>query len=154
MHLHLENPLHRFLNFGLSRRGRYLKNQCVLVLLDRETFLGITGRRRIWYADFIRPPPPLFHVASGAAENAKLSSAPRLRLPPVYVAVSKSNSSAKSAASRSPAAKRLPGRSAAGDKDAPRCRSPTRRHEDFANSRPDCDFHAWKPRPAAPCYRL
>src|SRR6266481_2691896 len=122
--------------------------------LIARPFSVITGRRRIWYADFIRPPPPLFHVASGAAENAKLSSAPLLRLPPAYVAVSKSNSSAKSAASRSPAAKRLPGRSAAGDKDAPRCRSPTRLHEDFANSRPDCDFHAWKPRPAALCYRL
>jgi len=37
-----------------------------------KPFSVMTGRRRIWYADFIRPPPPLFHVWCDAAATSLL----------------------------------------------------------------------------------
>src|SRR5215469_1831847 len=40
MHFHLENRLHRFLDFRLGRLWSHLEHQRVLVLLDRETFFG------------------------------------------------------------------------------------------------------------------
>src|SRR5579863_2889411 len=114
-------------------------------------FSVMTVRRRIWYADFIRLPPPLYHAGCVAVENARLSSALFPRLPPACVAASKSNSSAKSAVFQSRAAKKSHGHSAADDKDELRYRSPARHHEDSANSKPDSDSHAWEPQPVAPC---
>src|SRR6202040_3550218 len=46
--------------------------------LMARPFSVITGRRMIWYADFIRPPPPLYHAVDGADARSLPSSPLRL----------------------------------------------------------------------------
>src|SRR6202040_1719086 len=118
--------------------------------LMARPFSVITGRRRIWYADFIRPPPPLFHAAPGAAETEPPFSGLRPPLP--CVAASRSKSSTKSATSQSPAERRLPGRSATDDKDGLHYCEPVRRPRGSANSVPGCDCRSGVLPPAGRCH--
>src|SRR5277367_2910745 len=88
--------------------------------LMARPFSVMTGRRRIWYADFIRPPPPLFHVWYAAAAPLRPLWGclhPRRHACAAWVV----NSSALPATSQWPAARRLPGRNATGDKDELHC---------------------------------
>src|SRR5437899_9211142 len=93
--------------------------------LMARPFSVITGRRMIWYADFITPPPPLFHAGCGDAEHAMFSfhSFPRHLLLPC-VDVSKSNPSMKPAVSRLQVAKRLRDHNATSDTDKTSFNSP------------------------------
>src|SRR5258708_541471 len=102
--------------------------------LMAKPFSVITGRRMIWYADFIRPPPPLFHAEPAAEAYLKLSS--RLRLPRACGASSPPSSAAKSAASPAQAGRRSHGRSATDDTDALHCHAPAQARRYCARSTP------------------
>src|SRR5438270_11529280 len=115
MHFHLENALHRCLDLCLRRLGRHLKTSVFWFSLMARPFSVITGRRMIWYADFIRPPPPLCHAVDAGDARCAPSSCRRFLWLSACVAVSMPKSSAKPAASRSPVAKKLRGHNAAGD---------------------------------------
>src|SRR5258708_32766462 len=83
--------------------------------LMARPFSVITGRRMIWYADFIRPPPPLFHASPGDAALESPSS--RLSLLPPFFCASEASLLEKVVTSQSPVAKRSHGHNAASDKD-------------------------------------
>src|SRR5437870_4472491 len=83
--------------------------------LIARPFSVITGRRMIWYADFIRLPPPLFHALPGVAELESPSS--QLFLPPPFSCAWEENLSAKAATFQLLVAKRSHGHNGASDKD-------------------------------------
>src|SRR5712671_4053176 len=116
--------------------------------LMANPFSVITGRRMIWYAVFIRRPPPLFHAAHDAAAFPSPSS--RLRLRPLCGVASRPRASEKPATSRSRTARKSPGHNAAGDTDAHRCLAPVRGHGYCAPLTPDCGSHGLPPRPPKP----
>src|SRR5579863_1146538 len=85
--------------------------------LIARPFSVITGRRMIWYALFIRPPPPLFHSVAGGAVHASASSPPHPRLRQSCASFLKPSSSARLAVSQLPDARRSPGHIAVGGRD-------------------------------------
>src|SRR6266480_3953308 len=94
-------------------------------------FSVITGRRMIWYADFIRLPPPLFHASPGDAGLESLSS--QLSLPPPFSCAWEASLLAKAATSQSRAEKKWHGHNGASDKDELRSHSPIRLRGDCAS---------------------
>src|SRR5437660_9511685 len=75
--------------------------------LMARPFSVITGRRMIWYADFIRLPPPLFHVSPGVAALESPSS--QLSLLLLSSCVSEASLLAKAATFQSRAEKKSHG---------------------------------------------
>src|SRR5437588_12049082 len=74
--------------------------------LMARPFSVITGRRMIWYALFITPPPPLFRYAAGDAVRASASWQLHLHLHPTCGASSIPYSAVKAATSRPSDARR------------------------------------------------
>src|SRR2546422_4049788 len=99
--------------------------------LIARPFSVITGRRMIWYADFIRLPPPLFHALLAFA--ALVSPSSRLFLPRPFSCAWEAIPSTKAATSQSRVAKRSHGHNGASDTDELRCHSPIRLHGDCEN---------------------
>src|SRR5215472_8961277 len=118
--------------------------------LIARPFSVITGRRMIWYALFITPPPPLFHCAAGDGVLLPASWGLRLLPCPTCAAFSQPSSATTAAASQSPDAKRSRDRAAAGDRDALHCPAPTPARRYSARSSPGCGCRAWPLRRPAP----
>src|SRR5215471_19301716 len=121
--------------------------------LIARPFSVITGRRMIWYALFITPPPPLCHCAAGGGALSPASSPLRLRRFLTGAASSKPSSATKAAAFQSPDGRKSRDRAAAGDTDVLHYPAPAQGRRYCARSTQGCDCHAWALRPPAPSCR-